>query len=529
MSQNSLGYVSGKNPIAQSFFVPEPNGLFLTKIGLYFKSTFAATSDMQLPVSLHIRPMRDGRPVDTQIVPGSVVYRAYNEVNVSDDATAETQFVFDEPVFLSAFTDYAFCVYSETPEYEIWISQIDETIVGSASATVNRNPSIGSLFYSQNGATFTAEQTQDIKFKLYRAKFTTNSRKTATIQNASVPREKLLLNPIKTISADSDVTILHPNSGLQVGNTISITGATATGGFTADSLNKDHVITAVDGSGVQFKMNTVADSNERGGGFNIVATKNIPYSVLYTNLAILKPSETATDFAFRGTKGKSFAGSSTSLYDKETVFMPIVPGKTLYAKEPYIVAADSIANSEITVGAKTLEMETSFFTDNDFVSPMIDLQRCSMTLVDNLIDNQASVATTGFNVPFTFVDEINSQHGSQAAKHISKPVTLQSSAVGLKICITAHRPKEADFKVYVRTTQSGGENIRKKTFKLVEKEQLIPSDENPRTYRQYNYLLGGQGGNFPAFTEFQIKIVMTSTNSARVPILRDLRAIALSA
>lgn len=174
-------------------------------------------------------------------------------------------------------------------------------------------------------------------------------------------------------------------------------------------------------------------------------------------------------------------------------------------------------------------METSFFTDNDFVSPMIDLQRCSMTLVDNLIDNQASVATTGFNVPFTFVDEINSQHGSQAAKHISKPVTLQSSAVGLKICITAHRPKEADFKVYVRTTQSGGENIRKKTFKLVEKEQLIPSDENPRTYRQYNYLLGGQGGNFPAFTEFQIKIVMTSTNSARVPILRDLRAIALSA
>ena len=529
MSVNSLGYVSGKNPLAQSFFVPEASGLFLTKIGLYFKSTFTATANSQLPVSLHLRPMRDGVPVDTQIVPGSVVYKAYNEVNTSNDATAETQFVFDEPIYLSPFTDYAFCVYAESPEYEIWISQIDETIVGSASATVNRNPSVGSLFYSQNGATFTAEQSQDIKFKLYRAKFTTNSIKTATIQNASVPREKLIVNPIKTVAADSDVTVLHPNSGLHVGNTISITGATATGGFSADSLNGDHTITAVDGSGVRFKMNTVADSDERGGGREIIATKNIPYSVFYSNFAIIKPSDTATSFAFRGTKGKSFAGANTLLYDKETKFAPITIGKSLYANDPYIVAADSIANSEIAIGAKSLEVETSFFTENDFVSPMIDLQRCSMTLVDNLIDNQASATTTGFNVPFNFVDETNKNHGSQAAKHITKPITLQSSAVGLKICITAHRPKDADFKVYVRTTDAGGEDIRSKTFKLVAKEQQIPSDENPRIYRQYNYLVGGQGGNFPAFTEFQIKIVMTSTNSAKVPILKDLRAIALSA
>ena len=147
MSVNSLGYVSGKNPIAQSFFVSEPQGLFLTKIGLYFKSTFTATSDTQIPVSLHLRPMRDGVPVDTQIVPGSVVYKAFNQVNTSNDASAETQFVFDEPIFLSAFTDYAMCVYAESPEYEIWISQLDETILNSAAATVNRNPSIGSIFY----------------------------------------------------------------------------------------------------------------------------------------------------------------------------------------------------------------------------------------------------------------------------------------------------------------------------------------------------------------------------------------------
>ena len=73
-----------------------------------------------------------------------------------------------------------------------------------------------------------------------------------------------------------------------------------------------------------------------------------------------------------------------------------------------------------------------------------------------------------------------------------------------------------------------GEDIKKKNYRLLEKEQLIPSDENRNKYRQYNYLLGGPGGNFPAFTEFQIKIVLTSTNSAKVPVLKDLRAIALS-
>jgi len=41
-------------------------------------------------------------------------------------------------------------------------------------------------------------------------------------------------------------------------------------------------------------------------------------------------------------------------------------------------------------------------------------------------------------------------------------------------------------------------------------------------------LIGGLNGNVPAFTRFQLKIVMHSTNSAQVPSFRDLRVIALS-
>ena len=34
---NSLGYQQNKNPIAQSFYIDETNGIYVTKINLYFK------------------------------------------------------------------------------------------------------------------------------------------------------------------------------------------------------------------------------------------------------------------------------------------------------------------------------------------------------------------------------------------------------------------------------------------------------------------------------------------------------------
>ena len=48
-----------------------------------------------------------------------------------------------------------------------------------------------------------------------------------------------------------------------------------------------------------------------------------------------------------------------------------------------------------------------------------------------------------------------------------------------------------------------------------------------KQYRQYQYIVGGQGGNLSAFTQMQFKIVFRSTNSARTAAIKDLRVIAL--
>ena len=73
----SLGYQISRNPIAQSFFVDEPTGVYLTKIELYFKTAGAD------PVCLQIRPMVNGVPSTTEIVPQSIVYVNGSNINIA--------------------------------------------------------------------------------------------------------------------------------------------------------------------------------------------------------------------------------------------------------------------------------------------------------------------------------------------------------------------------------------------------------------------------------------------------------------
>ena len=72
-------------------------------------------------------------------------------------------------------------------------------------------------------------------------------------------------------------------------------------------------------------------------------------------------------------------------------------------------------------------------------------------------------------------------------------------------------------------------NLREKKYTLATQETIIGSDEDPGVFREYNYLIGGQGGNMEPFNKFQLKIVFRSTNQAKVPRITDLRIIALAA
>jgi hypothetical protein len=164
---------------------------------------------------------------------------------------------------------------------------------------------------------------------------------------------------------------------------------------------------------------------------------------------------------------------------------------------------------------------------SDFVSPIISAERCSLTAISNLIDKQESVTTSGYNVPLSYIPETDPIGGTHLAKYVTKPVTLEEDAVGIKVILSANRPAAADFDIYYKAI-GDNDDILETNWTLAALDSPVQTDENPSVFREYRYTIGGTGGTLPPFITFQIKIVMKSTNSSKVPVFRDFRAIALS-
>ena len=522
MATTSLGYKINKHPIAQSFFVDEVAGIYVTKVDLFF-----ATKDSNFPVSVQIRPMDSGFPSGSEIIPGSQVVVAGSSVNTSANATAATTFAFDEPIYLKGLTDYAIVVTADSKDYEIYVAQTNEFLLGSTEKRVDRQPVLGSLFYSQNNVTFTTAQNQDLTFKLYQAKFTDTTGE-AILHNAALPAKLLKINPINTTNASTTVRVDHVNHGLQVGEDITIAGVDSGGfaGIDESHLNGTRTITAVDWTGYTFVAGATANASTSGGGTNVTASKNIPFSVIYPHLQYIVPSNTALSAGIKATTGKSFAGTETS-FQKQTSYVAVKLNSNNISDVPYLVASSASETSELGSGIKSLDIGVKLGTLDSNVTPMIDLQRASASLVNYIVDRPAAAATSGFNAQLNFVNETSASGGSSASKHITTPVELEQDAVGLKIILSANRPSAADFEVYYRTA-AGDEVLSEQDFILLSEETSNPSDENTRVFREYRYLAGGLGGDLTAFTQFQLKIVLRSTNAARIPVIRDLRTIAMS-
>jgi len=525
MAVTSLGYQINKQPIAQSFFINAQTGIYCTKVDLFFSK-----KDAVLPIQIQIRPMVQGFPSSSKIIPGTIKMKPAGSVNVdtTGPALTPTTFEFDEPVFLKGQEDYALVVIADSKDYEIYIAEINEFQFGSTERRANKQPDLGSLFYSQNGVTWTPAQNQDLTFVIHQAKFKFKSAQ-AILHNASVPKKKLLNNPFTVVSGDATVTARHIGHGLQVGNAIEISGATETGGISAANINGRRTITHVDWTGYKFEAGGSADSDAIAGGANVLTTKNIPFSLIYPSTQMLAPRNTFVAGAIKATTGKSFAGNETS-FQKQDEFQTIKFNENNQALEPYIVAFDSAETAELGAGVKSFDMRIKMNSEDSDISPMIDLQRTSISLVDNIIDRQYDSSTSSpgsFNAPLSFINETSPEGGSSAAKHLTKIVTLEDDAVGLKIMLTANRPNGTDFQLYFRTA-TADEVITDKNYTLQAAETALPTDESIAVFREYRYLIGGQNGVLPAFTKFQVKIVMRSISSAKIPRIRDLRIIALS-
>ena len=200
------------DPLAQSFSVggsetlnDDENGSYLTAVDLFFYRKDTANN----PVTVQVRTVELGTPTRTVI--GNPVTLRPNQINISNDASAATRVTFDYPIYLSPGLEYAIVLLApESIEYEVFIAEMGKKTIQTAtlpnadSVVYTQQFALGSLFKSQNGSIWTANQYQDMKFTLYRANFVTNTPSTVYFYNPSLNEsngyiKNLQNSPLKTI------------------------------------------------------------------------------------------------------------------------------------------------------------------------------------------------------------------------------------------------------------------------------------------------------------------------------------------
>ena len=165
VSESIVGWY---DPLAQSFLVDsqtDPEGIFITKCDVFFRTK----DDGNTPVRMQIRTMDNGFPTAKYFDLSEVLIYP-QDVNTSTDGSVATTFEFAAPVYLEGGKEYAICLISNSTKYSVYISRVGENDI-LTDTYISNQPTLGSLFKSQNASTWEASQWEDLKFTLYRADF----------------------------------------------------------------------------------------------------------------------------------------------------------------------------------------------------------------------------------------------------------------------------------------------------------------------------------------------------------------------
>jgi len=514
----------GGDPIAQTFEVPRPDGIFVTKVGIRF-----ATKDPVVPVQLELRPAVEGAPASYSVLPGGVVFKDPADVNVSDDGTAITYFEFDEPIYLSGFTEYSFVLKAETTEYNCYIAETGEFVFGSTERRITQQPTLGSFFKSQNSFIWEPDQTIDMAFELHYAQFR-HSTANAILENADPALSLLTTDAVTVVNGSPTATVFHQDHGFTSGDQVDIKGldsATRYGGILGSSIMGIRTIDSSDNDFFKVDFDSDATNSEIIGDNLIVMSKQQLFEQIVPVIDTLTPTSTSVQPTGKFTTGQSIAGIEQK-YQKSSTYLTLAGRENNYFNVPQIIPSREQRVNELS-GEKAATFKLDMQTFNPDVSPVIDMQRASMWTIHNRIDFQSEDGdSNNRNNPLSYIEETNTQNGTSLAKHITRPVTLENDAIGLKVILAANRPSTSDFKLYYKAI--GEDQLFGDTsWTEVVREVELPTDENPAVFRDYEYLVGGDSGLSTAFSKFQFKLVMNSSNNALVPQFTDLRVIALSA
>ena len=517
--ERQVGY---HDPLAQTFLIDDEGGVFLTSLDVFF-----STKDAAIPVTVQIRDVVNGYP-GQKILPFSEVTLNPSAVNTSTDGTTATKFTFASPVYIQSNVEYCFVVMANSQDYNAYVARIGETSLDT-NRTISAQPYAGVLFKSQNGMTWSAEQNEDMKFKLRRAEFS-NVTGTVTLTNDTLGTRTLKNNALRTTNGSKVIRVFHPNHGMHgTSNNVTIAGVPSGdhNGLAHDKINGTYTSISnvtLDSYDITSTSSSNATATGDVGGVAVTATQNRLFDVLNLGgIQTVTLPDTNIDFYVRTTSGRSIHGSETE-FDLTTAAnkVAVIGNDNIAFTAPQMVASGINETNETQItGGKSFYTILELTTTNTKLSPVLDTQRMSAFTIQNRLNSP-----TSSNTP-SFVADTASTGTSSAAVYCTKPVLLENTSKALDIRLTANIRATSEVEMYFRVATDGDElnDLSWTPFNTdgSPDSSIVPAEDDT-TFKEYKYT----ATDINDFTNFQLKIVMKGTNSSYPPVLRDMRGIALA-
>lgn len=545
------------DPLAESFFVDPiiyPEGIFISKIDLFFR-----TKDSDIPLTVQIRETVNGYPSSTTILTSTTV--SASSVSISTDASIATTVYFPNVVYLAP-GEYAIVLISNSNNYEAWVAQIGETEVGSTTL-ITEQPYVGSLFKSQNASTWTAEQTQDLTFVLYRCNFNTGTMTTTftdwddtaednvvslttykpTIGSTGFNTNSAINNTLNTITIPfhpytNGSAITYPGStGITSGtyytnrvdsDTIklyytqsdSVIGG-ATGLVPVIAETSPGTLATITGGGrVLYVPGVFYNSLFVGSdvsGTNIVGGSKVIASNIFDNTISISNDVTGNIPAGQNITIKrklNGIGASDIIVVPAAFFNPFSSANVItsikgssdgISLDPNWVIIPTNKNYNwnsqrlISASGETFRSQLTSTVNSVYVSPVINATRQSVVQVENIVNNDSSGETSPVG-------------GTAWARYITRKIPLLNDCSYIKVYLTANKPYGTDVQVYYQIRSSSDSDLLavKPWIQMVQTTPSVATfSPDPTEFIEYTFL-PSDGGDYTSILTGTRQVIYTA-------------------
>jgi hypothetical protein len=528
------------DPLAQTFLVGEgqyPNGLFISRVRVCF-----ATKDPTVPVRLEIRPTVNGYPHSSVVYPLGTVVLTPDKVKTTTkpDITNEanyTDFVFDSPIYLQP-GEHCFVLLANSKLYNVYVAEKSKKDLTSQK-DISDQPYLGSLFLSQNGSTWTADQNVDMQFQIFRNSYSTETSQVVFKPDMTNISSNVVFDVAHLMSTDISLprtTVSYvfdseksPNGGMSGLKTIvpnldyDLNDSLGRRVLNPDT-GKDTFKVIVSLTSGDSALTPYVDSTR----LNLLAIENKINNLPLSNDAIV--------IANTGTAGSMANGIFVVDHSTDSL------GNTLGSG-----AIIKVETSDGKISRAWISNPGSGYANTPTIN-LFNATAESATMgtgltpyTGKLVVNQSlanSVATS-----IILNGETSASGGNANARYIMRTVTLADGfdSGDLRVYLTAYKPITSQIYVYYKIlsisdptpfyqrnwqlmTQINNFNFNS-SFTGDFRELVFAPGINGVANNFVNYTSNGTA--FGNFKTFAIKIVMAGTDATNVPLLKDLRVIAL--